>query len=47
MALARPVNPNLMSRAEWRRKRAESDSFAARIAVQPHLFVLGSDDDLA
>lgn len=45
-ALARPVNPNLMSRAEWRRKRAERDSFAARIAAQPRQFVLGSDDEL-
>jgi len=45
-ALARPVNPNLMTRAEWRRKRAEADSFAARIAAQPRLFVLGSDDEL-
>ena len=45
-ALARPVNPNLMSRAEWKRKRAEPDSFAARIAAQPRLFVLGSDDEL-
>jgi predicted nucleotidyltransferase len=46
MALARPVNPNLMTRAEWRRKRAQADSFAARIATQPKLFVLGSDDEL-
>jgi predicted nucleotidyltransferase len=45
-ALARPVNPNLMSRAEWKRKRAEPDSFTARIAAQPRLFVLGSDDEL-
>ena len=45
-ALARPVNPNLMTRAEWRRKRAEADSFAARIAAQPKLFVVGSDDEL-
>lgn len=45
--LARPINPNLMSRAEWRRKRGESDSFAARIASQPKLFVIGSEDDLA
>jgi predicted nucleotidyltransferase len=45
-ALARAVNPNLMSREEWRRKRSEADSFAARIARQQHLFVLGSDDDL-
>lgn len=46
MALARPVNPNVMSRPEWRRKRAEADSFAARIATQPKLFVIGSDEDL-
>jgi predicted nucleotidyltransferase len=45
-SLARKVNPNLMSRGEWRRKRAEPDSFAARIAGQPHLFVLGSEDEL-
>jgi predicted nucleotidyltransferase len=45
-SLARPVNPNLMSRAEWRRKRAEPDSFAARIAAQPKLFVIGAEDDL-
>jgi len=45
-ALARPVNPNLMSRAEWKRKRTEPDSFAARIAAQPRLFVLGSDEEL-
>lgn len=45
-ALARPVNPNLMTRAEWRRKRAEPDSFAARIAGRPRLYVLGSDDEL-
>lgn len=45
-ALARPVNPNLMTRAEWRRKRAEADSFAARVAAQPRIFVIGSDDEL-
>jgi predicted nucleotidyltransferase len=45
-ALARPVNPNLMTRAEWRRKRMEADSFAARIAAQPKLFVVGSGDAL-
>lgn len=44
--LARPVNPNLMSLAEWRTKRDQSDTFAARIAAQPRLFVMGSDDDL-
>jgi predicted nucleotidyltransferase len=44
--LARPVNPNVMTLAEWRAKRAKKDSFAARIAAQPRLFVIGSDEDL-
>jgi predicted nucleotidyltransferase len=44
--LARPVNPNVMSLAEWRRKRAIKDSFAARISSRPRLFVVGSDDDI-
>ena len=45
-SLARKVNPNLMNRREWRRKSAEPDSFAARIAGQPRVFVLGSEDEL-
>ena len=45
-ALARPVNPNVMTRADWLAKRARGDSFAARIARQPRLFVIGSDSDL-
>lgn len=44
--LARPVSPNLMTRAEWRRKRTEAHSFAARIATQPKVFVIGTEDDL-
>ena len=44
--LARPVSPNLMTRAEWRRKRAEADSFAARIAAQSKVFVIGAEDDV-
>jgi len=45
--LARPVNPNVLSLAEWRAKRAQKGSFAARIAAQPRLFVIGSDVDVA
>jgi predicted nucleotidyltransferase len=44
--LARPINPTLMSVADWRAKRAREDSFASRVAAQPKLFVIGSDDDL-
>lgn len=44
--LGRTVNPNVMTRDEWFAKTAKPDSFAARIAAQPKLFVIGSDDDL-
>jgi predicted nucleotidyltransferase len=44
--LARSVNPNVMTPRDWRARRSEKGSFAARIAAQPHLFVIGSDDDL-
>jgi hypothetical protein len=43
-ALSRPINPNVMSAADWRLKRAEKDSFVARIATQPKVFVIGSKD---
>jgi hypothetical protein len=45
--LARPVNPTVMTRAEWRKRIAQPDSFAARVASQPRLFVIGTDDDVA
>jgi predicted nucleotidyltransferase len=44
--LGRPVNPTLMTRAEWGSKRAVADSFASRVANAPHRMVLGSEDDL-
>ncbi len=44
--LGRTVNPNVMTLAEWRRKRTQV-GFVSRIAGQPRLFVIGSDDDLA
>jgi predicted nucleotidyltransferase len=45
--LARPVSPNVMTRAEWRAKRDQRGSFASRVARQPRLFLIGSDNDLA
>ena len=44
--LGRTVNPNVMTLAEWKRKRGQA-GFVARIAGQPRLFVIGTDDDLA
>lgn len=43
--LGRKINPNLMTPADWRRKLKDR-SFVRRVAEQPKLFVLGSEDDL-
>lgn len=44
--LARSINPTVMTRADWKRKRRLQDSFARRIAEQPKIFILGSEDAL-
>ena len=43
--LGRTINPTVFTQAEWKKKRARHDSFAARITAQPRLFVIGSDDE--
>lgn len=45
--LSRKVNPNVMTAAEWREKRATPGTFAARIAKRPRIWLIGSDDALA
>ena len=45
-ALGRSVNPTVMTLEEWQRKLATPDSFAARIAKQPRLFIIGDDNAL-
>ena len=39
--LGRTVNPTVMTLAQWRAKRARADSFAARVAGQSRVFVVG------
>lgn len=46
-ALARKIDPTVLTRAEWQRRTARDDSFAARVLDQPKLFVIGSADALA
>lgn len=43
--LARPVNPNLMTPKEWRRKLRQPDSFVARLQDKPQLLVMGVKDE--
>ena len=45
--LGRPVRPTVMTRDEWRKQAAASDTFAARVSAGPRVFVLGSADELA
>jgi predicted nucleotidyltransferase len=44
--LSRRVNATVLTATEWRAKRGRPNSFVARIAGQPRLFVAGSDDEL-
>lgn len=46
-AIARTVNPTVMTPDEWRKKRNTTDSFAKRIATQPKLFVIGDEHAVA
>jgi predicted nucleotidyltransferase len=43
--LARTINPNVMSLAQWRRKLKDG-GFVSRIAGQPRLFLIGAEDEL-
>jgi predicted nucleotidyltransferase len=45
-ALARAINPTVMTPRTWRAKLADPDSFVRRIASGPRLLVTGSDDRL-
>lgn len=44
--LARKINPDVFTAAEWQAKRATPDSFANRVASRPHIFLIGTDDEL-
>ncbi|MCF8477098.1 MAG: nucleotidyltransferase domain-containing protein [Pseudolabrys sp.] len=44
--LMRPVNPTLMSRAEWMQKISDKNPFVAKIACQPKVFIVGAADEL-
>ena len=44
-ALDRPVNPSIVSPADWVRRRRQKDGFIARVATRPRLLVIGEDED--
>jgi len=45
--LGRSINPNVMTTRDWKERNRQEDSFVARIAAQPRLFVIGTEDDIS
>ncbi len=45
--LGRTVNPTVYSLANWRKKRKEGDAFVVKVAAQPKVFLMGTEEDLA
>ena len=44
--LGREVNPVVMTRRDVRAKLKAGDRFVARVAREPKIFLMGSEDDL-
>jgi predicted nucleotidyltransferase len=47
VALGRPVHVNLMTAADWKRKLAEGNPFAAKVQAQAKIPLLGTANDIA
>jgi predicted nucleotidyltransferase len=46
-AIGRPIDPNILTLAEWVRRIADESHFATKVAAEPKIFVVGSEDDLS
>lgn len=44
--VGRTINPTILTPSEWNRRRAEDSHFVDRVAAQPKLLIVGSEDDL-
>ena len=45
--LGRTVNPTVYTPANWRRKRKEGNAFVVKVAAQPKVFLIGTEEDIA
>lgn len=45
--LGRTVNPTVYAPADWRKKRRSGNAFVMKVAAQPKLFLIGTEEDLA
>ena len=46
LILKRPINPTLLSLADWRRKIDQKNPFVLNILGQPKIFIFGSEENL-
>lgn len=44
--LGRTVNPTVYTPTNWRRKRKEGNAFVVKVAAQPKLFLIGTEESL-
>jgi hypothetical protein len=44
--LARRINPTVSTPADWRKKREEANGFVVKVAAQPKVLLIGTEDDL-
>jgi predicted nucleotidyltransferase len=42
----RPIKPNFLSTADWRRRLGQKNSFLTKIVAEPKIFIIGSENDL-
>ncbi|HEC13405.1 MAG TPA: transcriptional regulator [Acidiferrobacteraceae bacterium] len=45
--LGRTVNPTVYTPVNWRKKQKEGNAFVVKVAAQPKVFLIGTEDDLA
>ncbi|MGH8845060.1 MAG: transcriptional regulator, partial [Advenella sp.] len=43
-AIGRPVNPTILTQAEFAKRIAAKESFLTRVLAQPKIWIIGDDD---
>jgi predicted nucleotidyltransferase len=44
--LARPINPNIIDAAGWKKRQLDKNGFVTKISDEPKIFIVGSEEDL-
>jgi predicted nucleotidyltransferase len=44
--LARPINPNIIDTAGWKKRLLDRDAFVTKISGEPKIFIVGLEEDL-